>query len=117
MTPFLFRNDPASLAGLGIGRQERLPYNVSLNYRVPKEMGRPGLPRASARERLFLPVRPRNFATPSIFPKRDRMQFARAPSRFPHSSRWPNPPRQIPPQHSQSPSRALALSPCPREFG
>jgi hypothetical protein len=27
MTPFLFRDDPASLAELGIGRRERLPYN------------------------------------------------------------------------------------------
>jgi len=29
MTPFFFRNDPAVLAELGIGRRERLPYNFS----------------------------------------------------------------------------------------
>src|SRR5205807_7929852 len=61
-------------------------------------------------------VTPRNFATPSIFPTPDRIQFVRVPSRFPHSSRWPNRTRQIPPPRSQSPSRALVQSPRQREF-
>jgi len=102
----------ASLAEPRTGRRERLRYNFSRSTTRAFQF----CPRRRRAATAMAIVTPRNFATPSIFPTPDRIQFVRVPSRFPHSSRWPSRIRRIPPPHSQSPGSALAQSPRHREF-
>src|SRR5438132_13695638 len=106
MTAFLFRDDLASLAEFGTGRRERLPYNFFPQHNRAFQFCR----RKTAGAATMAITTARNFAAPSTFPTPDRIQFVRAPYRFPHASHWTNRTRHIPPVRSQSPRPALPLA-------